>query len=177
MKNKLYLLLLPLITFLFTFAAVAADGQPIMDMDVGQLLSGLAEFVMSFFREDVGSLPWYAKLSSGLTLLLGALKSSKLSGLWDWLGDSKRWAAAVLAIALVPLGLLMKGDAVTLGSVIHAFGAGIAAAALADLFDLVKAIPGLNKYVLMFIELVQGLLGGKTQPSSESSPAPSQPAN
>ncbi len=177
MKIKHYLWLLPLLAVFFSFAAVAADVVPVAEMEIGQLIMGVVSAVAGFFSKDVGSTEWYVRLAPLVTLLLSALKSSKLSGIWNWMGDFKAYAAPLLSLLLVVMGMLGQGQAITIGTILSALGAGLGSIAIHELLDTLKRIPGLNGWIATFIDIVKGLLGGKTPSSSPTSPAPSQPAN
>jgi len=125
------------------------DELPIQDF-LAQVLLAVKEF---------GGLPWMAKISMIIMLLVGSMKVTFLRGLiWDRLGAAKAWVALILGLIAGILNL----EVITLPGVLAYIGAGAGAIILHQLLDLVKALPGISPFWIMIIDLIAKVTGGKS---------------
>lgn len=113
--------------------------------------------VLEFFKtaKDASSI---MKASGIIFLIIGLMKVSKLSFIWDAFGKFKPFVAPLLALIGAVLTQVGTGGKIDLSIVILALTHGAGALALADLFDGLKKVPGLSKIVLAIIELIEKIL-------------------
>ncbi len=109
--------------------------------------------------QGFGGLPWMAKISTIIMLLVGSMKVTFLRGLiWDRLGAAKAWVAPVMAL----IAGIINMETITLPGVLAYMGAGAGAIILHQLLDLVKAIPGISSFWIAVIDIIAKVTGGKT---------------
>lgn len=113
--------------------------------------------VLEFFKtaKDASGI---MKASGIVFLLVGLMKVSKLSFIWDSFGKFKPFVAPVLALIGAVLSQVASGGKVDLSIIILALTHGAGSLALADLFDALKKVPGISKIVLAIIELIEKIL-------------------
>jgi len=103
------------------------DELPIQDF-LAQVLLAVKEF---------GGLPWMAKISMIIMLLVGSMKVTFLRGLiWDRLGAAKAWVAPILAL----IAGILNMEVITLPGVLAYVGAGAGAIIRADPAPVAAAV-------------------------------------
>ncbi|GAB1376784.1 hypothetical protein MASR1M48_16360 [Lactococcus petauri] len=112
---------------------------------------------LEFFKNSSG-LSGMAEASAIIFLIVGFVKSSALSFIWDKLGKFKPFAAPVLAIAGAITNEFAATGKISLQVALLALGHGMGALAIAELFDAFKGVKGLGKVQLMVIGLMEKLL-------------------
>lgn len=104
---------------------------------------------------DWKSFGWQMGLMALITLLLSTIKNSFLRGLiWDKLGSMKVFAAPALSLIIVLLGM----NEWNLGGVFVALTTGMGAVALHQVFDAIKAMPGIGSIPLAAADMLGKLL-------------------
>lgn len=122
---------------------------------------------LEYFKQ-ASTLSGMAEASAIIFLLIGFVKSSALSFIWDKLGKYKAFVAPVLAIAGAITNEFASTGKISLQVGLLALSHGMGALAIAELFDAVKGIKGLGKVQLMVLGLIEKvLLKGKTQTTTK----------
>ena len=147
-------ILLYVYSFLFLYAGVAIAADQV-DLPIGDFVSQAIGFIKLFLAGDQGSFPWAVKVSAAVMLIIASMKVSILRPLWDKLGSAKAWIAPVLGCIGGVISIKASGGAVTINVVGQYFMAGAGAIVIHELFDSIKAVPGLNKYIAMVIDFLQ----------------------
>jgi hypothetical protein len=113
----------------------------------------IAQFVELFKNWSLLSVQM--KVASVLVILVGLVKNSALSPLFDKLGKFK----ALVAPLLMLIAAFMYVQPFTLATAIAAITTGVAAGYFHQVLDMVKAIPGLGPVYVKIIEFIGGYLG------------------
>lgn len=112
---------------------------------------------LEFFKNS-SSLDGMAKVSAIVFLLVGFIKSSALSFLWDKLGNFKAFAVPTLTLIGAITHEFVASGKVSFSVAMLALGHSLGAMALADLFDALKKVKGLGKLQLTIIGLIEKIL-------------------
>lgn len=135
-------------TFLVAGAAYASDAP----LPLGDFFTQVAAFYAQW-----GGLENMAKISGIITLIVGSFKVDAIKHvLWDkpWFEKLRPWSGPVLGILA---GLLQNGN-LTLGSTLAYLSAGVGAAYLFKLLDLIKIPAASNSLVMAIIGIIQTVI-------------------
>lgn len=148
------LAIFPLTIFVILFAAGFAMAQDAVTP--GDFLNQVLSSIQGF-----GGLSWFLKVSAVITLIVSSMKVSFLkTALWDKLGQAQVWVAPLLAL----LAGLVTVHPLSLPAILAYVGTGVGAVALHEFLDSIKAAPGLGPKIIAIINLLEGFLGGGSQP-------------
>lgn len=120
---------------------------------IEQIEPWLAE-VLAYFK-SAHTLSGFAQASAIIFMLVGTVKVSGLSWLWDSLGKWKGWAVPLLVVAGAIVNEFAVTGQVSLPVALLALGHGVGAGAIADILDLIKKRPGLGKVPLAIIGFLE----------------------
>lgn len=125
-----------------------------LDQLFGQMLQLIGQW---------GGMPWGAKVSAVILLVLASMKASALRPLWDKAGPFKVWFAPILGLAAGIISLAPSGELSAAGILAYVT-AGAGAVILHELLDTLKAVPGLGPVWLMVIDLIKMALRAPPPP-------------
>lgn len=109
-----------------------------------------------------GGLSGMTKVALVILLIIASMKVSFLNSVWAKLGKIQIWIAP--ALGLIAGAFLLPS--ISLGGLFTYVSAGAGAVFLHEILDLVKLIPGLGTIYVSIINIVEGALGGGSQPSA-----------
>lgn len=109
-----------------------------------------------------GGLNWAGKVAGGIFLLIGAMKVSFLSKVWDFFGEYKPLVPLVLSMiaGIISLGVDPNYQ-ITWAAVTAYIVSGAGAIILNSILDFIKAIPGLGPLWVSAIEFLQLIFRSK----------------
>jgi hypothetical protein len=142
-----------LIALFFAFFAgtFAFAADPVASVSLPEFLAQVLAQIQGF-----GGLPWMAKISAIVVLIVGSMKVDQVKALlWDKLPVGMK---PFLAPGLGVVAGILSMNPITLPGVIAYLGAGAGAIILYELLDAVKVAAGANAVVSMIIGMIQGVL-------------------
>jgi len=129
-----------------------AFGQEVPP-SVGDQIKGIWELVIG-----LKGLSGMALASGIIFLLVGLSKVSILAPYWDKLGKAKTFVAPALALLGAILGVFTLEGGFTWANMGAVLMTGAGALAISNIFDSVKAIPGVGSVILSIISLIEKVL-------------------
>lgn len=145
---KFTLALFAFIVSMFTFSVFAQDVLPPEEF-FKQVLATLQSF---------GGMYPTVKLSGIIMLVIASMKVTYLNTLiWSKLGQLQIWVAPLLGLLA---GVLALGKDLTPASALAYATVGAGAVFIHEVFDLIKAIPGIGPFYIFIINMIEGSLGG-----------------
>lgn len=115
------------------------------------------------YLKNLSGLGTMGMLSATITLLISLWKSSFLQPYWaampEWM---KRWMGPVLGMVSAVLAL----GPLSWATVMAGLSSGMLAAALHDLLDTLKVVPGLSPIYIAIINTIESFLGSPAEAKS-----------
>lgn len=106
-----------------------------------------------------GGLNWAGQVAGVIFLIIGAMKVTFLSKVWDFFGEYKPLVPLVLALIHGIISLAIDpGTQITWAGVMAYVVAGGGSMVLNSILDFVKAIPGIGAIVVSIVDFLQIIL-------------------